>query len=87
MTSYISSYTAVSTEETGNINKVPKKQWKKWTVEGKRAFNSMFELMVNNQELFLHPKTPEAPVNQWQTTAWNVSWECADFVSRKVSHI
>lgn len=66
----------------GNRFKVAKKEWSKWTVEGRRLFNYLFHTMRANQRIFTHPKAVQLPAAQWQTTAWNAAWEAARHISR-----
>lgn len=63
-----------------NVNKVPLKQWKRWTPAARKVFNETFETMNENQGLFQHPKTAAVPQAQWKTTAWNAAWTAADAV-------
>jgi hypothetical protein len=63
-----------------NINKVPLKQWKRWTPAARKVFNETYETMNANQGLFQHPKTAALPQAQWTTTAWNAAWIAADAV-------
>ena len=64
-----------------NPYKVPNKQWKKWSSEGKETFNFMMSWMTLNQELLLHPKGVKNKKIHWHTTCWNAAWVAADFVT------
>lgn len=62
-----------------NKFKVPAKQWKKWdSIWQKTTFNVVYETMLRNQEMFLHPKTDKIPPLQWKTVCWNAAWTAAD---------
>lgn len=61
-----------------NLNKVPKKQWKKWPDLAQRVFNEVFEGLYLNQEMMLHPKSAMVSEKRWKTTAWNAAWTAAD---------
>ena len=63
-----------------NINKVPKSQWKKWSPQARRVFNYVYDLMLNDQELFLHPEALIQTDKHWTTTSWNAAWTAADAV-------
>jgi hypothetical protein len=61
-----------------NTHKVPARQWRKWPDICQRVFNETYAVMINNQDLFLHPKGQMAPEQQWKTTAWNAAWIAAE---------
>lgn len=63
-----------------NRHKVPKRQWKKWTGLQQLVFNDMYETLLNDQEMFLHPKADPSRQEYWKTTAWNTAWLAADSV-------
>lgn len=63
-----------------NKNKVPLKQWRRWSDKARQVFNQLFETMQANQALFVHPEAVEVPGEQWETVAWNASWMAADAV-------
>lgn len=67
-----------------NVNKVSNSQWKKWSNESRDMFNALFDFMVNNQDLMLHPKTTLVSDEQWRTTAWNAAWIAADKLSGRL---
>lgn len=62
---------------TRNVNKVPAKQWKRWSERARRVFNAVFATMAP-QDLFLHPKATPSPRQHWRTTRWNAAWVAAD---------
>jgi len=66
---------------TRNRYKVSKRQWAKWTEEGRRLFNDLYGVM-RDQDLFSHPKAERRPREHWDTTRWNAAWMAADLVSR-----
>ena len=61
-----------------NVNRVPKKQWSKWSKEAKAIFNRSYLFFINNQGLMKHPRAPKLSPNQWQTVSWNAAWIAAD---------
>ncbi len=61
-----------------NVNRVPKKQWSKWSKEAKAIFNRCYDFFMSNQGTVNHPKAPKLPFNQWKTVAWNAAWIAAD---------
>ena len=63
-----------------NKFKVPKKQWKKWNEAEQELFNSLFEHMNSNQDLYKHPALGSSDSDKWNTTAWNAAWMAADFM-------
>jgi hypothetical protein len=60
-----------------NRHHVPKKQWSKWSIAGRKVFNEVYSSMVQNAGLFLHPKQGKIPATMWKTTAWNAAWTAA----------
>lgn len=70
-----------------NIHKVPKKQWRKWDIVGRRVFNMTYELMLENPNLFRHPKDPSVSARWAKTTAWNAAWIAADHVKEALTEI
>lgn len=63
-----------------NIYKVGKKQWKRWNGAERLMFIEVYEHMVNNQDLYSHPKAARQIDEYWKTTAWNAAWIAADFM-------
>lgn len=61
-----------------NKNRVPKKQWSKWSKEAKAIFNDCYDFFFNNQGLVMHPKAHELKPDHWKTVAWNAAWIAAD---------
>ena len=61
-----------------NVNRVPKKQWSKWSKEAHGTFNRCYKFFMNNQGIVNHPKAPKLPFNQWKTVSWNAAWIAAD---------
>ena len=63
-----------------NPNKVPKKQWNKWSHGAQNAFNELFREM-KDKELFFHPSLQGInpfSQEQWKTVRWNAAWISAD---------
>ena len=67
-----------------NINRVPKKQWRKWSKAAKRVFNELYDFMLHNRSLMLHPKQAAPQHYHWKTTSWNAAWIAADSVDNKL---
>lgn len=67
-------------KSTTNENRVPVKQWRKWSSESKIVFNRVYEFCFNNPDLMLHPKQEKPKPLFWKTTAWNAAWIAADAV-------
>jgi len=67
---------------TANTHRVGREQWAKWNDIARRTFNDVYEIMRDNQHMYLHPKTEQVPRRQWSTTAWNAGWQAADAVMR-----
>jgi hypothetical protein len=63
-----------------NKNRVPKKQWRRWSPLARRVFNDTYDFVVNNPKLMRHPKQPPVKLEYWETTAWNAAWIAADAV-------
>ena len=70
-----------------NINKVPKKAWKKWSDLSQRVFNTTYQAVRYNQQILVHPLTPLAPSKQWNTVAWNTAWTAADAAESAIHDI
>lgn len=63
-----------------NQNRVPKKQWRRWSETARRVFNETYRFMMSNKRLMLHPKQEPPKPYHWKTTAWNAAWIAADAV-------
>lgn len=70
-------------EQPENIHKVSKRQWKKWTVDGRNVFNDLYSTSLANQNLFKHPMASIVYEPHWGTVAWNHAWLAADFISMR----
>ena len=66
-----------------NRNKVPLKQWRRWSAKARKAFNEMYRIM-RDQGLMSHPKAVEQKPEHWTTTRWNSAWLAADAVDGKL---
>jgi hypothetical protein len=64
-----------------NTFDVPKKQWKRWSGVGQVVFNAVYSTMLDNQDLFLHPKADTIPNEHWNTVCWNAAWVAADYAT------
>ncbi len=67
-----------------NKNKVPVKMWRKWSGEGKRVFNEVYEFIRNNRENMMHPDCIKMEMEHWYTIAWNAAWVAASAVDGRV---
>jgi DNA topoisomerase IB len=63
---------------TKNINRVPKKQWSKWSDRARVIFNRCYGFFMGNQDISNHPKAKKLPPAHWKTVAWNAAWIAAD---------
>lgn len=72
--------------EAKNTHKVPKSQWKKWTIVGKHVFNMTFSTMMSNPNHYKHPEAPVVTEEHYKTTCWNAAWIAADYCSRGERH-
>lgn len=66
--------------ETKNPHRVAGETWRRWSKPARAVFNSVYEQMVRDQELFLHPKQKKASPEHWRTTSWNAAWAAANAV-------
>lgn len=77
-------YELVQTPEipafAGNKFEVDADVWSGWSETAQRVFNYLFWYMLQNQDLFKHPKAPLLEHEQWKTTAWNAAWVAANGV-------
>lgn len=63
---------------TKNVFKVPKKQWPKWGDAARQTFNTVYDTLLKNQRVVVHPNMPEISKKHWKTIAWNSAWLAAD---------
>lgn len=63
-----------------NVNKVPTKQWKRWSARARATFNTTYDFLLNNQEIASHPKADTQSPAHWKTLSWNAAWIAADAV-------
>ena len=61
-----------------NLNRVPTKQWLKWSIAARGVFNKTYVFLMRHPELITHPKQVKLPAVQWKTIAWNAAWIAAD---------
>ena len=61
-----------------NLNRVPRKQWSKWSDQAKTIFNKTYEFIIKNQSVMKHPKGPTLHADHWETISWNAAWIAAD---------
>jgi hypothetical protein len=63
-----------------NLNRVPKKQWRRWSGTARNIFNDVYSFMMKNPTNMLHPKAEKPKDVHWKTTCWNAAWIAADAV-------
>lgn len=67
-----------------NVYKVAKIQWKRWPELAQRVFIEQYAMMMENPNMFLHPKMgrvcDKGTKKMWKTVAWNSAWIAADAV-------
>lgn len=63
-----------------NLHGVPRKLWNRWGDTAKLVFQKTLEVVKDNPDLILHPKTVKMSDPHWQTVAWNVAVIAADAV-------
>lgn len=63
-----------------NRFEVPRRQWAKWSDQARSVFNDTYQVMMENQRLFLHPKAKAQEAEHWKTTCWNAAWSAAEAV-------
>ena len=68
----------MTTNAIANVNRVPAKQWKKWTGRARALFNSVYTFMMSNPGLVFHPKQPGLKPEHLKALCWNVAWIAAD---------
>lgn len=52
-----------------NANRVPPKQWRKWSETARRVFNDTYRFILNNPDLMTHPGCPRMKPRHWKTVA------------------
>lgn len=72
----------VSEPSFKNVNKVPAKQWRRWSYEARRVFNSHFAA-TTDADVLTHPKM-DVPKDHWETIRWNMAWLAADAVDGRM---
>ena len=66
--------------DTRNRSRVPKKQWRKWSVSARAVFNELYRVMLGNPDLFQATGAPTPKPFNWKVTSWNAAWIAADAV-------
>ena len=69
---------------TANRNRVPKKEWHKWSAGARRVFNHVYTFVHSNPDLMNHPDAPKPKPFHWKTVAWNAAWIAADAVDNRI---
>ena len=67
-----------------NTNKMPLKQWRKWSPCAREVFNNLYSYTINNQQHMTHPKQTLLPQEQWRTICWNMAWIAADSTQQEL---
>lgn len=71
-----------------NENRVPLKQWRKWSSTAQRVFNETYRFLMRNPDLVRHPADPLPKTTKasqhWKTIAWNAAWIGADAADESV---
>lgn len=70
----------METSSVRNRNRVPQKQWWKWSVPARQVFNRVYTFMMRNPDMMNHPSQPRMKPFHWKTVAWNAAWIAADAV-------
>ena len=65
-------------------NRVPKKQWRTWSLQARRVFNDTYSFIHDNPDLMQHPAAPKPKPFHWKTVAWNAAWIAADAVDDSI---
>lgn len=68
------------TKSRANTFNVPLKQWRKWSLVARQAFNEVYSSMVKNQEFYVHPKQDKLSKSHWKTICWNAAWTAANAI-------
>ena len=61
-----------------NYYKVPKKMWNRWNEAERNIFTTVYEVMLDSQDVYSHPKAAVQQQEYWTTTCWNAAWVAAD---------
>ena len=69
---------------TRNTNRVPRRQWDRWSGASRRVFNAVYKFMLDNPWVMRHPKQTAVSPAHWKTTAWNAAWIAADAVDDRL---
>ncbi len=71
-----------------NLYKVPKEQWKNWSKQAQKVFNSVYKWALPMQLSMHHPKlVDELAPFAWKTLCWNFAWVAADAIDDKIPDI
>ena len=50
----------------------------RWSKSAKALYRSLKRYMLDNPELFMHPKAHKTPKAHWGTIAYNAAWIAAE---------
>ena len=62
----------------GNKFNVGDNRWKLWDAGSQRVFNSTYQIMMKDQDLFSHRSAEHVLKEHWETTCWNAAKWAAD---------
>jgi hypothetical protein len=70
-----------------NTYKVSEKEWKKWDVDEREVFNSVYKSALSHQDI-INPATAEDPQDKiphklWKVLVWNIAWLTASNMRAK----
>lgn len=63
-----------------NKFRVPIRQWRKWSLLARRAFNGVYSAMIESPWAFQPPSAKVTNGRAWKVTAWNAAWIAADAI-------
>ncbi len=61
-----------------NNNRVPKKQWNKWSEAAHRTFNQVYESVRDGYKVLFPPAAQSLTKATIDVIAWNTAWVAAD---------
>jgi hypothetical protein len=70
-----------------NENRVPQKQWRKWSEKARQVFNEVYGAIYWNPRIIRHPKQEPMPDAHWKTLSWNAAWLAADAVDESIPDV
>ena len=58
----------------------------KWSKQAKALYRGLKRYMIDNPELFMHPKAAPIPKAHWRTIAHNAAWIAAEMLHDLKDH-